>query len=164
LRLRDLSVVMVIVGAVCVAQTPLRAAPTQDEFFSSMRRATRESPPVPSLPALPKPPAYATPLLLAAGGLLLLLVVIAVRRNRRASLPPQPLNSPRKLARELARRVPLKTREWRQVRAAAAHHGCASPVTPLVCPSLLLKASHDVGAKVDAKVLADVARKLVGSR
>ena len=154
-----LVVLTVLIVLVCGAP-PALGAPTQDEFFRSMHKTREVNPP--SVPSLPKA-VNSTPLLLAAAGLLALLLLIGVRRNRRAARPPQPLNSRRKLAREVARRVPLSARQWRQVKAAADRQGCESAITLLLCPSLLARAAHDADGKLDRKTLSDVARKLIGN-
>jgi hypothetical protein len=156
-RLRLSVLTLLTLSALLV--TPLRAGPTQEDFFKSMQR-TREihAPRLPSLPASFDP----TPFVIAAAGLLLLLLVLmAMRQNRTARKPAAPLRSPRKLGREVAKRISLKSREWRQVKAAADQQACASPLTLLLCPSLLTKATQDPDARLDRKILGDVARKLV---
>jgi hypothetical protein len=156
-RLVVLSVILIIVSGTPTAL----GAPTQDEFFRSMQKTREVNPPGVNLPRSRD----AMPLVMAAAGLLmLLLVLMAIRQSRLRRQPAAAavLNSPRKLAREVARRVPLTRREWRQVRAAAGGQGCDSPITLLLCPSLLIKAAQDEPAKLDRRVLTDVARKLIG--
>ena len=78
------------------------------------------------------------PLLLAAVGLALLLLLLNLRRKRVAT--PASLNSPKRLMKEVGKTLPMKSGEMRQLRELAESLNLESPVTLLLCPSLLAKA------------------------
>jgi hypothetical protein len=103
----------------------------------------------------------------AAGGALALLVVVGQRR-RGGDGRPRPLHSHPKLMKEVLRTVPLKPAELKQLKlllqqsrgGGADAQPVQSPLTLVLCPSLLLKAAQARPEKVNPKVVAGLARKL----
>jgi hypothetical protein len=156
---RAATCVLVLSSFILLAPCVAIAGPTQEEFFKSMKQAAGRAKAEPGA-AGPRRTVDLKPFVLAGAAGLLLLVVIGLRK-RRETAEPAPLNHPRKLLREIARKVPLQGREWRQVKAAAEQEGCQSPLTVLLCPSLLIKAGQAKETKLDPKVIARVAKKLV---
>lgn len=78
------------------------------------------------------------PLLIAVAALAAVLIVLHYRRQRETL--PQAVKSPRRLLREINKMVPLRSAELKQLRALAEEQNCQSPLTLLLCPSLLTKA------------------------
>ena len=110
----------------------------------------------------------ATALLLCTAGGLILLLLLGTRAGRRAAAP-QPLNHPRKLIREVLKAVPLRRAELKQLRLLADAAGSGpgagggavqSPLTLLLCPSVLARALKNGPAKVDRAVIARIVRKM----
>lgn len=126
------------------------AAPTLDEVFQSVNESIET-------------PADPTPLLAALAMIVGAILLVVVWNNRRPSASRRPvgLNSPSRLTRELARAARLKRSELRQLRAAAEAMQLESPMTLLLCPSLLASAMKNPEIRVDRSVLASVARRLI---
>lgn len=101
------------------------------------------------------------PILLAAAGFVLLLVVASQRRKR--VVAPKPLRHQGKLLREVLRTVPLRGREVKLLKALAENAGAdeavTSPLTLLLCPSLMARTIKSKRVKIDGRALASVARK-----
>jgi hypothetical protein len=111
---------------------------------------------------------HATALLLCAAGGLILLLLLGTRRARTRAAP-QPLNNSRKLMREVVKAVPLRRVELKQLRLLADASGrdpggsgtpVQSPLTLLLCPSVLARAMQNRPAKVDRAVVARIMRKM----
>ena len=96
-------------------------------------------------------------LLLSAIGLIVLLAVLNQRRRREAA--PPALNHSGKLLREVSRVLPLKNAEIKQLRQLADEQSCASPLTLLLCPSLLSKSVQNKSPE-QRKIAAAVAKKI----
>lgn len=96
-------------------------------------------------------------LALAGAGFVLLLVVINSFKNRQVR--PRAVNHQGKLLKELLKKVPLKNGEVKQLKAMAAEQGCDSPLTLVLCPSLLAKGMNTKG-KADKRVVMGVAKKM----
>jgi hypothetical protein len=94
---------------------------------------------------------------LAAVGFVLLLVVVNSFKNRQAR--PRAVNHQGKLMKELLKKVPLKGGEVKQLKHMAAEQGCVSPLTLVLCPSLLAKGMNSKG-KADKRVIMGVAKKM----
>ena len=135
-----------------VAAAPARAAPTQEDVFRSIQDNVGGS---------TVDTSQFVPFALAAAGLVLLLVVASQRRKR--VVAPRPLNHQGKLLREVLKSVPLRGREVKQLKAIAEHADAgrplASPLTLLLCPSVMAKTIQGKRFKVDRRALASVARK-----
>jgi hypothetical protein len=99
-----------------------------EDVFKSTRESMGES---------EATPGRFLPLAMAALGLVLLLIVLHFRRQRAANRAA--LNSPRKLIKEVGRVVPIRGSEIKQLREIAEGQKCESPLTLLLCPSLLAK-------------------------
>src|SRR5687768_7170852 len=97
-------------------------------------------------------------LLAAAGGLAVLLVALGYRRQREVS--PKGLNHRGKLLKEMCKAIPLKPSEVRQLKLLAEHQDLSSPLTLLLCPSLLARAAQQHPGRVDHAAVAAIARKL----
>ena len=94
-------------------------------------------------------------LLAAAGGLAILLVVVSQRRKREVT--HRALHHHGKLLKQVCRAIALKPRELRQIRQLAEDQNVTSPLTLLLCPSLLERAAD---ARSDGGIIAGVMRKL----
>ena len=90
-------------------------------------------------------------------GIVLVLVIVNAIMKRQAR--PKAVNHQGKLIKEMLRRVPLKSAEVKQLRTLAAEQGCESPLTLVLCPSLLAKGLSNT-AKADKRVVMGVARKM----
>lgn len=95
--------------------------------------------------------------ILGAAALVLLLSLVNARRKR--TVAPRAVNHQGKLVKELLKRVPLKKSELKQLKVMAAEQGCESPLTLVLCPSVLAKGVQEKG-KADKKVILGVARKM----
>jgi len=105
--------------------------------------------------------------LAGVAGAVVLLVVVGQRRGGGAA-GPKPLHSHSRLMKEVLRTVPLKPAELKQLKLllqeSRARGGEApvpeSPLTLVLCPSVLLKSAQGRSQKVNRKVVAGLARKL----
>jgi hypothetical protein len=132
------------------ATTTTSAAPTLDQVFQSLNESIQT-------------PADPTPLLAALATIagVILLVVVWNNRQPRTSRRQVGLNSQSRVTREVARALRLKRSELRQLRAAAEGMQLKSPLTLLLCPSLLASAMKNPKVRADRSVLASVARRLL---
>jgi hypothetical protein len=89
--------------------------------------------------------------------LILLLLVANARKKRQAR--PRAVNHQGRLLKEIVRRVPLKKSELKHLKLLAAEQGCASPLTLILCPSVLAKGLAEK-SRADRKVIMAVARKM----
>jgi hypothetical protein len=140
-----------------LASSPLPAEPTQEEVFKSIGESVDE--PVDSSKVLG--------VLAGIGGVLVLMVVLGQRRGREKK--GRSPNQPRKLMKEVLRSVPLKKAELKQVkllsqelRPGGRDERVESPLTLLLCPSLLAEAAKQSRGKADLPVVAGLVKKLVG--
>ena len=135
-----------------------RAQPTQEEVFKSIGDSVSE--PVDSSRALA--------VVAGIGGLVVLLVVVGHWRNREAK--PKSLNHPGKLLKEVLRNVPLKGAEVKQIKALSqtcqppGGGTIESPLTLLLCPSLLAEAAKQSRGKADLNVVGGLVKRLAGKR
>jgi hypothetical protein len=143
-------------GFLLLAPSHSLAQPTQEEVFKSIGQSVDQ--PVDSSKVLA--------VLAAIGGGLVLLVVVGQRRGRETR--PRSLNQPRKLMKEVLRIVPLKGAELKQVKLLAQDlrpggrdERVQSPLTLLLCPSLLAEAAKQCRGKADLPVVAGLVKKLV---
>src|SRR5438105_470648 len=90
-------------------------------------------------------------------GLVVLLIVINALKKRQAS--PRAVNHQGRLLKELSKAVSLKKGEVKQLKTMAAEQGCDSPLTLVLCPSLLAKGINSKG-KADKRVVMGVARRM----
>lgn len=141
-------------------------AATQEEFFKSLQNSVNNTGPGGGGVTL-----RGFMMFLGAVGLVVALVILNQKLKARAAAPkpaPRPLskptniNQPRKLMKEIGKAAGLSRDELRQLKAVAEERGHASPLTLLVCPSLLIEAARKDDTIADKAVLARVARKVVG--
>lgn len=134
--------------------SPLLADPTQEDVLRSIGQNVSE--PVDANGALA--------ILAGVAGGLILLVVVGQRRARVTK--PKSLNHHGKLMKEVLRTVPLKPAELKQLnlllhesRSRGGEAPAESPLTLVLCPSVMLKAAQARPEKIDRKVVAGIARK-----
>src|SRR5688500_4837884 len=80
---------------------------------------------------------------IAAVTVVVVLTVVNWINKRRAN--PRAVNRQGKLVKEILRRVPVRRAEFKQLRVAASEQGCQSPLTLVLCPSLLAKGIQEKG-------------------
>ena len=131
-----------------VHASSLLATPTQEEVFKSINENVGEA----------TDPGKFMALIFGAAGVVILLVLFSQRRKRDVS--PRSLNHQGKLLKEVVKRVNLKPSEVRQLKLLAEEQQVSSPLTLLLCPSVLAKAVKHQSGKVDTRVIAQVARKM----
>ena len=131
--------------------SPLLAA-TQEEFFRSMQQSVDGG----SGPT----EAGRILMLIVAGGALVGLVMMLGKRRTRKVVQLRALNNPRKLMKEITRASRVTAGEMRQLKVLAEQESCASPITLLLCPSLLVKGIQQQGSKADRQVLLQLAKKM----
>ena len=142
--------------AVLLATAPALSQPTQEEVFKSIGDTVNK----------PVDSSRAVAALAAVGGVMVLLVVVGHRRKRETR--PKPLDHPGKLLKEVLRTVPLKSAEVKQIkllchelRPGGTDQRVQSPLTLLLCPSLLGEAAKQCRGKADLPVVAGLVKKLV---
>jgi len=143
---------------ISLISTPASAAPTQEDVLRSISQNVNESSGGGKLLAV-----------VAAGvALVLLLAVLQQRQQREAR--PKSVQHPGKLLKEIMKTVPLKPAELKQLKLlverkrddaeGAGELQVESPLTLILCPSVLVRAMRNPPAKLDRKVIAQLARKL----
>jgi hypothetical protein len=96
---------------------------------------------------------------MALVGVGLVLVLVVVNHFMKRQARPKAVNHQGKLIKEMLRRLPLRGGEVKQLRLMAAEQGCESPLTLVLCPSLMAKGIQEKG-KADKRVVLGVARKM----
>src|SRR5690348_2116190 len=89
--------------------------------------------------------------------LVLLLVLVNSWKKRQATA--RAVNHQGKLLKEILKSVSLKKAEMKQLKTMAVEQNCASPLTLILCPSVLAKGINAKG-KADKRVVMGVARKM----
>jgi len=89
----------------------------------------------------------------------LILLVVLVNAWRKRTSPTRAVNHQGKLTREILAQLPLKKGEYKHLKTMATEQGCESPLTLILCPSIMAKGMTEKG-KADKKVLMNVARKM----
>jgi hypothetical protein len=142
---------------VLASSSSLPAQPTQEEVFKSIGDTVNE----------PLDTSRVVAVVAAIGGVVVLLVVVGQWRKRDPK--SRSLDHPGKLLKEVMRNVPLKGAELKQikilsqeVRPRGADRRVDSPLTLLLCPSLLGEAAKQSRGKADLPVVAGLVKKLVG--
>jgi hypothetical protein len=149
---------LLAVGVWLSASPSAHAEPTQEEVLRSIGRNVSQ--PVDSGRTLG--------VLAAVAGALVLLVIVGQRRGRRPA-GPKVVHHHGKLLKEVLRSVPLKPAEVRQLKILAEQSRAAgdggepiqSPLTLVLCPSVLARAAQTKSDKVNPKVIKGLAKKLV---
>ncbi len=93
------------------------------------------------------------------GTVVLVVVLVLANKFKNRQARPKAVNHQGRLIRELTRKLPLKKSEIRHLRLMAAEQGCDSPLTLILCPSILAKGLA-AKSKADRKVIMSVARKM----
>ena len=139
--------------------SPAFAQPTQEEVFKSIGDNVGQ----------PVDSTRAVAVLAGIAGVLVLLVVAGQWRSREQR--PRGLNHHGRLMKEILRNLPLKGAELKQVKllTQAARPGgrderVHSPLTLLLCPSLLAEAAKQTRGKADLTVVAGLVKKLLAGR
>jgi len=126
------------------------AAPTNEEFFRSVRDNIDK----------PVDPTKFIAFAMAVVGIIILMVLFSRKKEQRAA-KPKVLNHSGKLLKEIMSAVHLKPAEVKQLKLLAEGQSVSSPLTLLLCPSVFAKAVRAKPAKVDRRVLAQLAKKLI---
>jgi hypothetical protein len=137
---------------------PDSAAPSQEDVFRSIQQK------VGARPGQDGDKSFA--FLVGGVGVLIMLLLIASRvRVRQAA--PRKIQHAGKLLREMSKTVGLKPKELKQLKALAdesrrngSPDPVESPLTLLLCPSVLARTLKDRPAKVDRTVVAQLVRKM----
>ena len=95
--------------------------------------------------------------LLGMAAIIFVAVVVNALRNRESK--PRGVNHQGKLLKEILKTVALRKGEVRALKTIAGEQGCTSPLTLVLCPSVLAKGINARG-KSDRKWAMAVARKL----
>lgn len=120
---------------------------TLDDVFRSTQESMQQEPTSERVIAL----------LVGVVAMIVLLVILQQRRRHLAASAP--LNHHGRLLKEMFKTLSLNRAEIRQLRKLADQQSCASPLTLLMCPSLLTKALHGTPSE-ERKVLAQVLKRL----
>jgi hypothetical protein len=123
LRYRGLLAAFLLLG--CLWCCPVQGAPTLKDISRSFDHSVSQKPDTGKMFAI----------LLGAGGIIALLVVAAHWGQRQEK--PKILNSPNRLIREIRRKIHLSNPQIKRLKILADRRGCSSPLTMLLCPSLL---------------------------
>jgi hypothetical protein len=135
--------------------SPLHAAPSQDDVFKKIQQSVGEREEVDMRPVL----------WLAGGGGAVGLLLYLLSQKRQKVEAPKSLNHGGKLLREVMKEVPLTAAELRQLKllADSVQQQTGEPATPLtllLCPSLLAKGLQAKPARLDRAAIAQVVRKM----
>lgn len=142
-----LSSILYLLSSLLICSSALAAA-TQEEVFKSIQDNVGSS----------TDPKKFFAFLAGVAGLIILLAVLSNRKKR--EITPNVLNHQGKLLKEIMRKVDLRPAELRQLKLLAESQKVTSPLTLLLCPSVLAKAVKERGGKVDRKLVLSLARKL----
>jgi len=140
---------------------------TQEEFFKSVQNSVNNGPGVNNGEISAR--GFAT--FLGVIGLIVAVLVLVQKVHKRLSArkpaggrplsKPTNINQPRKLLKEIGKAAGLSRDEMRQLKVAAEERGHTSPLTLLLCPSLLIEAARKDDTSADKAALARVARRAV---
>lgn len=114
-----------VVGLVALLSSRVLAAPTQEDVFRSIHHNVTTGPESGKLIAV----------LFGGAAVAILLVLFSHRAKRQAA--PKALNHQGKLLKEMQKSLSLKSAEVKRLKALAEQKQCSSPLTLLLCPSLL---------------------------
>lgn len=143
--------IALICGCVVLAMTATPAvALTQDEVLQSINQHVSSTVDMTKL----------VPYLVL--GLAALLLVVWYTHHTQPKLVTKPLHHRGKLLREIARKLQLNAAQIRTLKILAQEQRLGSPLTLLLCPSLLGKAIHTPNPRVDRMVLSEVVHRLRG--
>ena len=159
IRLMTRTLATAILVALCLLTTALAAQPTQDEVFRSISDHVGGANETSSKPVL---------VVLGVALTVLILFGVFSQCRKREVAAPRALEHHGKLLRELSKAgVPLKTAELRQLKLLVEVGKQAndldvptSPLTFVLCPSVLSRVMQKSPAKVDRRIIAQLARKM----
>jgi hypothetical protein len=142
--------ITILALAICLATANFAKAdaPTQDEVFKSINQNVGST--VDMRKVLPY----------LLGGLAIVIAAAVYSQRRQKSVMPKVLNHPGKLVREVARALHLKSAEIKQLRMLAEEQEVQSPLTLLLCPSVLAKAIRTRNPRLDKKVIQQMVLRL----
>ena len=123
------------------------AQPRQEDVFKSISQNVSGS----------GDPTVFYAVMLGIAGVVCLAVLVSALRKRRST--PRAVNHHGKLLKEMLKCVALRKGEVKALRTIAAEQGCESPLTLVLCPSLLAKGINARG-KADRKSAMTVAKKV----
>jgi hypothetical protein len=155
---------LVLTGALALLASPAFAAPSASEVFQSLQQNVGGK--AEDTAGNGKGLAI---VLAGAAGLIMVMLAGSKLRARRAM--PQAVHHPGKLLKEVLKAVPLKPKEVKQLKlladasrreqeAGASEQGVESPLTLILCPSVLARTLKDRPAHVDRAVIAGIVRKM----
>lgn len=139
---------LMFIFVICCCCVPTFALPTDEDVFKQVQDNY----------STPTDPKKFFAVVCAIVGIAVLAAVLSNRKKRQVI--PKTLNHPGKLLKEVMKTVDLRPVEVKQLKILAEDQNVSSPLTLILCPSVLAKAVKAKGAKVDRKVLMAVARKL----
>lgn len=146
--------IILLVGGLWLLAPGAAAQPTQEEVFRSIGRNVSQ----------PADSRRVLAVALGIAGVVALLVVISHSKQRDGG--PRPLNHQGKLLKEAMKAVPLKPAELKQLKTlvqearARDENGPESPLTLLLCPSVLAREAQRSPQKVNRKVLAGLLKRM----
>ena len=154
---RGAAVFILATGFWILDSAPASAAPSQEDVFRSIQENVGER---------PSDGSKGFALLLGGGGVLIMVLLVASRVRARQSAP-RTLQHSGKLLREVMKTIQLKPKELKQLKLLADEtkkDGSAepvdSPLTLLLCPSVLARTMKDRPPKVDRAVMAQLVRRM----
>ena len=127
-------------------------AATQEEFFRSMQQSVDGGG--------GSTEAGRVLMLIVAGAALVGLVMVLGKQRTRKVQQLRALNNPRKLLKEITKASRVSAGEMRQLKLLAEQESCESPITLILCPSLLVKGIQQQGSKADRQVILQLAKKM----
>ena len=144
-----------VVAFVAAFPSSLHAAPSQDDVFKKIQQSVGEKEEVDLGPVL----------WLAGGGGAVALLLYLLSHKKQKVAGAKSLNHGGKLLREVMKEVPLSAAELKQLKllADSVQQQTGEPATPLtllLCPSLLAKGLQAKPAKLDRAAVAQVVRKM----
>ena len=140
------------------ATSPASAAPSQEDVFKSIQQNVGKR---------SDDSSRGLAVVMGGAGALILALLIGSKVRGRQSRP-KVVDHPRKLLREVMKTVPLKKKELKQLKLLAEEsrqdgatgEPVESPLTLILCPSVLARTLKDRPAKVDRAVVAGLVRKM----
>jgi hypothetical protein len=148
---------MCIVALIVLGRAGIASAepPTQEEVFKSIQDNVGES--ADSGKVL---------MVLCAGGGFVILLAVFSQRNKR-EITPRTVNHQGKLLKEIGRGLSIRPKEMKQLKILAEQTSVPgaqtvnSPLTLLMCPSVLSKAVQNPRCKADRRILQQILRKTI---
>jgi hypothetical protein len=145
----------VIALAIVSFASPALAGPTQEEVFRSIQSSVSGQ----------DSGGHGTALLLLCAGAGVLGLLYYLSRRAEKTIPNRSVNHSGKLIREIRKQIGLSSAELKQLKIlseqlATEDEPAPSPLTLLICPSVLARAIQSRGPKVDRTVLAGLVKRM----